>query len=80
MKEALAPAKNMLAAYPCPLDRKCVFIVSEIAKQDKRHWYWDFEKEDFVPTVGIPPVLTDPVDKGEADALVTNVVGPKPSS
>lgn len=58
MKEALAAAKNMLADYPCPLDRRCVFIVSEIAKQDRRHWYWDLEKEDFVPTEGTPPVLT----------------------
>ena len=58
MKKALQAAKTMLAACPCPLDRRCVFIVSEIAKQDRRHWYWDSEKEDFVPTEGTPPVLT----------------------
>lgn len=58
MKEALAAAKNLLTAYPCPLDRRCVFIVSEIAKLDRRHWYWDLAKDDFVPTEGTPPVLT----------------------
>jgi hypothetical protein len=57
MKNDLSAAKLMLTDSPCPADRQCVFIVTEIAQQDRRHWYWDEARQDFISTVDVPLVL-----------------------
>ena len=57
MRKALDCAQEQLASYRCSSSRRCVFVVSEIALQDRRHWYWDAEQQDFVSTKDVPPVL-----------------------
>jgi hypothetical protein len=57
MMDAYEEALTRLQESPCPPDRKYILLISEIAETDRRHWYWDEAKQDFVDTTAIPPVL-----------------------
>tara|TARA_R110002049_G_scaffold139883_1_gene300629 strand:- start:980 stop:1702 length:723 start_codon:yes stop_codon:yes gene_type:complete len=57
MKDALAEARNRLGDHLCNDEREKYFVVSEIAFESRRYWFYDCDSDEFVETEQLPPFL-----------------------
>ncbi len=60
MCEAHDAALNRLGELACDENRLRLLLVSEVANDERRHWYFDEASCDFLATGEIPPILTHP--------------------